>query len=172
MSKTYPFGENTRVPVALPGQPVRPINRPEPRKTTRFYAITPAGPVGNPPSAAEYEVFTQLLRGNAWDVLNRADVAEERHTCGAGSESQCQACLNSEYDDEDELEPCPYAEWNDTDWQESYDEMLDDAYGVVTVAGFEYDTSRALRELDPIAYQCGWLDYRDSTEQDCVCGNH
>lgn len=47
-----------------------------------------------------------------------------------------------------------------------YDDMLDDAYGTVTIAGMEYDTSRALKECDPIAYRVGFSDYADSLAQD------
>lgn len=50
--------------------------------------------------------------------------------------------------------------------EELYDEMLDDIYGTVQIAGFEYTTSRALKELDPIAYRCGLADWRDSLETD------
>jgi hypothetical protein len=45
MSNVYPFGENT----VVRGRPCHlsePINRPEPRNTHRFYAITPWRPVG------------------------------------------------------------------------------------------------------------------------------
>jgi hypothetical protein len=45
MSNAYPFGENT----VVRGRPCHlsePINRPAPRNTHRFYAITPYGPVG------------------------------------------------------------------------------------------------------------------------------
>jgi hypothetical protein len=53
----------------------------------------------------------------------------------------------------------PMEEWEFTP---QYDEMLDDCYPAVTIAGMEYTTSYALRELDPIAYRCGLLDYADS----------
>jgi hypothetical protein len=45
MSKVYTFSENTPLPAVKPGE-VRPINRPEPREVTRFYAITAQGVVG------------------------------------------------------------------------------------------------------------------------------
>lgn len=47
-----------------------------------------------------------------------------------------------------------------------YDEMLDDVYGMVEVAGYKYSTSRLLREIDPIAYGCGYHDYIDSLEEE------
>lgn len=47
-----------------------------------------------------------------------------------------------------------------------YDEMLDDCHGTVEVAGYEYETSRLLKEVDPIAYKCGFLDFANSLQQD------
>jgi hypothetical protein len=45
--------------------------------------------------------------------------------------------------------------------EEMYDEWLDGGWGPVEVAGMEFDPSRIIRELDPIAYSIGmreWLD--------------
>lgn len=50
--------------------------------------------------------------------------------------------------------------------EERYDEMLDDVYGTVEIAGYTFDTSRALKELDPTAYRCGLVDFEDSEESD------
>lgn len=44
----------------------------------------------------------------------------------------------------------------------AYDDMLNECYGMVNVAGLEYDTARILDEVDPIAYKCGWIDWCDS----------
>lgn len=33
--------------------------------------------------------------------------------------------------------------------------MLDEVYGTVSIAGLEYCTSRAQKEIDPVAYRCG-----------------
>ena len=54
-----------------------------------------------------------------------------------------------------------------TDYQieQSYADMLDDVYGTVIIAGSEFNTSRALKELDPIMYNEGLLDYTDSLEE-------
>lgn len=52
------------------------------------------------------------------------------------------------------------------DLEQMYDEMLDDCYGVVEVAGITYDTSRVLKECDPIAYRLGMNDYADSLMED------
>ena len=50
----------------------------------------------------------------------------------------------------------------DYELHERFDDMLDECYGTVTVAGMEYDTARALKELDPIAYRCSFHDWIDS----------
>lgn len=57
----------------------------------------------------------------------------------------------------------------DYELEEQYKEMLDECYGTVKVAGMEYDTSRALYELDPIAYRVGFSDWLDSLDncEDC-----
>jgi predicted nuclease with TOPRIM domain len=47
---------------------------------------------------------------------------------------------------------------------ELYDEMLDDCYGEVQIAGLTFSTSYALKELDPTAYDCGKNDYADSLD--------
>jgi len=65
----------------------------------------------------------------------------------------------------------------DYEIEESYKMMLDDVYGTVMIAGYEYDTSRALYELDPIAYRVGFSDFLATTEcndcnnylSDCEC---
>jgi hypothetical protein len=44
----------------------------------------------------------------------------------------------------------------------AYDSMLDECYPDLTIAGYVCDTARALDQLDPIAYKCGWLDWCDS----------
>jgi len=44
---------------------------------------------------------------------------------------------------------------------DEFDNFLNDVYGVVTVAGFEYDTARVLKEVDETAYRCGYNDWID-----------
>lgn len=45
---------------------------------------------------------------------------------------------------------------------ERYDDMLDEVYGDVSIAGMSYVTSYALKEVDPIAYRVGFNDWVDS----------
>jgi hypothetical protein len=60
--------------------------------------------------------------------------------------------------------------------EEQYCEMLDDVYGETNIAGYQYSTSRALAEVDPVAFRCGFADYIDSliTDGDMVeaCGKY
>lgn len=49
-----------------------------------------------------------------------------------------------------------------TDAYDAFDEMLDDVFGDTLIAGMSYSTSRALREVDPIAYRCAFNDWADS----------
>lgn len=51
---------------------------------------------------------------------------------------------------------------NDYELESAYDEMLNDVYGVVNVAGYEYEAARVLKEIDPTAYRCGFIDWSDS----------
>lgn len=46
-----------------------------------------------------------------------------------------------------------------------YDKMLDDTYGLVTVAGHEYPTSRVLFFINHTAYLHGFADYIESREE-------
>lgn len=43
-----------------------------------------------------------------------------------------------------------------------YKEMLDECYGTVTIAGYIYATSQALKEIDEVAYRCGFNDFCDA----------
>lgn len=53
------------------------------------------------------------------------------------------------------------------DREQEYDDFIDEVYGeTVTIAGYEYSTSRALKGLDPIAYRCGYADWLDQQEDD------
>lgn len=49
--------------------------------------------------------------------------------------------------------------------EEMYDDMIDEIYGEVKV-GVTFSASRVLKELDPIAYRCGFNDYMDSLFED------
>jgi hypothetical protein len=53
----------------------------------------------------------------------------------------------------------------DYELEQHYNDMLDDVYGVVTIAGYQYETSRVLKEVDPIAYRVGLSDYESFREE-------
>lgn len=46
--------------------------------------------------------------------------------------------------------------------EDLFNDMLDDIYGMVEIAGFKYDTSRAWKEVDPVAWKLSLNDYADS----------
>jgi hypothetical protein len=45
---------------------------------------------------------------------------------------------------------------------ESYNELLDDAYPEVRIAGLTFQPSRIVAELDPIGWRQGYLDWLDA----------
>ena len=49
----------------------------------------------------------------------------------------------------------------DFELEKRYAEMLDETYGMVTIGTSQFETSRALKELDPIMYNEGLLDFED-----------
>ena len=51
---------------------------------------------------------------------------------------------------------------------EMYGEMLDDCEGPVELCGMTYSASYVLREIDPVAYRCGFNDYVDSLTDDDI----
>lgn len=57
----------------------------------------------------------------------------------------------------------PYTIHTEDEMEELYDEMLDDSYGTVSIAGTEYDTSTTLKRVDPVAYKLGFNEYCDAS---------
>lgn len=51
-------------------------------------------------------------------------------------------------------------------YDENYDEWLDEIYGEIMIGNISFLPSRILKELDPIAYRCGFSDYIDSLDID------
>ena len=52
-------------------------------------------------------------------------------------------------------------ELEEEDNEEEYNNMIDDTTEEIKIWGMSYLPSRALKELDPIAYNCGHHDYND-----------
>lgn len=57
---------------------------------------------------------------------------------------------------------------DDPNFKEAFDEFLDETFGVVNVAGLEYNTSEVFREVDPVAYRSAFLDWIDSLEDEDI----
>jgi len=47
-----------------------------------------------------------------------------------------------------------------------YNDMLDDCYPMAEICGYQYQPSRALSIIDPIAYRVGFSDYCSSISED------
>jgi len=51
-----------------------------------------------------------------------------------------------------------------------YDDMLDEcAETRIKIGYIEFEPSRVLEEMDPIAYNCGLIDYYDSICDEYIC---
>ena len=57
-------------------------------------------------------------------------------------------------------------ELDERDLYERYDSFLDECLGMVEIGGLEYNQSLALKNVDPIAYRCGFNDWLDSELSD------
>jgi len=55
---------------------------------------------------------------------------------------------------------------SDRELHERYDDFLDEVYPECKIGGYDYQTSRALKEVDPVAYRCGFNDWLDAECQD------
>lgn len=64
------------------------------------------------------------------------------------------------------------AKLQDYELEDLYKDFLDGCYPPVQVAGYEYETSRALYELDPIAYRTGFNDWLDGLDNCEDCDNN
>ena len=73
-----------------------------------------------------------------------------------------QSEIDEKQSDIDSFEPSDYIDYD------QYDEMLDDCYPEVEYAGFTCSPSYALKELDPIAYRCGYADYCSNYDLDMI----
>lgn len=55
---------------------------------------------------------------------------------------------------------------NDKEFEEQYDEMLNEVYEPIKFGYLTYDPAEVLQAVDPIAYRCGLADYVSSLEED------
>lgn len=56
--------------------------------------------------------------------------------------------------------------------EEMYDDFLDEVYPECPIAGLNYSTSKALKEVDPTAYRCGFSDWLDAQCSDGALFEH
>lgn len=54
--------------------------------------------------------------------------------------------------------------------ESEYEDVLDEIYGDVQIAGLSYSTGQALREIDPTAFRCGKVDYEAEQPSKWECG--
>ena len=52
------------------------------------------------------------------------------------------------------------------DFEDEYDDKLDECYGEIEICGYSYSASLALYRTDETAYRCGMNDYQDSRAED------
>jgi len=52
------------------------------------------------------------------------------------------------------------------EWEDMYEEMLNDCYEVVSVCGYDYDPGYLLKAVDPVAFRVGVSDYMSMVEED------
>lgn len=55
--------------------------------------------------------------------------------------------------------------------EDDYEDMLRETYGDVNVCGMSMDAAWVLKECDPIAFRCGFVNYQEyETKYECpVC---
>ena len=58
--------------------------------------------------------------------------------------------------------------YTDTELESQYDDWIDEVEGDIRIFEMPFQPSRILRELDPIAYRCGFNNWIDCSEIDEV----
>nr|DAV40554.1 MAG TPA: hypothetical protein [Caudoviricetes sp.] len=56
--------------------------------------------------------------------------------------------------------------FTESELEDTFADRLNDCYGPVSVCGYEYDAGRVLREVDPVAFREGFLDWLDAQQSD------
>ena len=52
--------------------------------------------------------------------------------------------------------------------EDDYEEMLNDIYDTVKIGALEYEPGHVLREVDPIAFECGRSEDADAIASDII----
>ena len=109
---------------------------------------------------------------NKYQTIELTGEALEAYIKARFPKNQAEELEEDEAEEAEEDEPSEVEYLEEHEARLRYDSMLDDCYPPVNVCGYEYDPSRALKELDPIAYECGFNDYCSSLEDDNIKVNY
>jgi len=55
-------------------------------------------------------------------------------------------------------------ELHESQLEQMYMDCLDEVYGEAVVCGAKFQSSHAIRKLDPTAYRCNFLDWLDASD--------
>jgi len=53
--------------------------------------------------------------------------------------------------------------------EEEFESILNDTYGNIEICGMTFNSGRALKELDPIAFRCALNDYESNENEKWFC---
>lgn len=100
--------------------------------------------------------FVTEVEGDALEAMQAAWDERDSFTCSElGGVPDWANYVNSE----GEL-------FTESELEDSFADGLDDCWGPVSVCGYEYEAGRTLREIDPVAFRCGFLDWLDAQQSD------
>jgi rubrerythrin len=55
------------------------------------------------------------------------------------------------------------------DHKDMYEDMLNECFGDINIAGLNYSTSLAMKKVDEIAYRTGFDDWSDGQVEEWLC---
>jgi hypothetical protein len=110
-----------------------------------------------------YQVSLLMENGKTIDWEGEAD--DEAHAEGLAA---AYAIEKTGEQIAEQLDCTEFEQISEYEAEERYNDMLDDCYPDCEIAGMSYCTSRALKELDPIAYNCGFSDFCSSLYEDGI----
>jgi hypothetical protein len=115
-------------------------------------------------NVSEYSELSDPDKDGYWDdwqdVLDNAEHTDSEGITWRLEQDGDLWAVNAEFDG---FEPI-----TESELEERYNDMLDDLYGEVSIAGLQYQTSHALREVDAVAYRCGFADWISAEIDDCM----
>ncbi len=57
-------------------------------------------------------------------------------------------------------------QYKEYELEDMFNDFLNECYGTVKIAGYEYDTASVLKEIDEIAYREGFNNWLDSEKEE------